>query len=76
MISEPSLRQLIEGHPQLRDKCFTGFVDDHISRNKEDVMDWIQDNCKGGAIYEGMSVLYTIKFDLDEDITLFTLRWL
>lgn len=63
-------------HVELRGNKFTGMMGDYISSNIEEIFEWIKNNCKGGARFEGLIMLYTIKFDLNEDITLFTLRWL
>ncbi len=54
----------------------TGLMGDYVSSNIEEIIDWIKLNCKGGARYEGLAMLYTLKFDREEDITLFSLRWL
>ena len=76
VISDHALKKLEEAHPQLRDKCFTGFQGDLVSSNIQEILDWIENNCKGGVQFDGLAMLYTLKFDNEEDIPLFTLRWL
>lgn len=61
---------------EFRGKKLTGLMGDSISTNIEQIFKWIKENCKGGAQYEGLVMLYTIEFDYDDDITLFTLKWL
>ena len=62
--------------PKICDNKITGLMGDSVSENIEDIFDWIKENCKGGAQFRGLTMLYSIEFDDHEDIALFTLRWL
>lgn len=66
----------VKQNPQIRDSKLTGLMGDSISNNIVEIFKWIEANCKGGARFEGLAMLYTIEFDNSEDIPLFTLKWL